>query len=70
MGDDGHGHFKCVVRDEAAAAANGGSSSWTECAPDELALLPEPSALALKFSLFYPYALVPEAGEDGPVCNY
>ena len=73
-GDDGRGHFRCVARDE--AAGDEGSSlwltlggGWAECAPNELALLPEPSALALKLSLFYPYAIVPEASE-GPVCNY
>ena len=30
---------------------------------------PEPSALALKLSLFYPYAIVPEASRE-LVCNY
>ena len=53
----------------ALGAFSAASTSWTECAPDELALLPEPSRWALTLSLYYPYAIVPEAGE-GPVCNY
>ena len=68
-GDDGRGHFRCLSRDENAAPRRvpvGGG--WSACKHDELALLPKPSALALKLSLYYPYAIVPEAEEL--VCNY
>lgn len=73
--DDGRGGAKCVSRNETRAAAAKGAppwaraSRWTACAPDELAMLPEPSAWALKISLFYPYAIVPEAPRE-LVCNY
>ena len=69
-GDDGRGNFRCVARDETGTETRwwpGGG--WTDCDSDELALLPEPSKWALKLSLYYPYAIVPEASE-GPVCNY
>ena len=75
--DDGRGNARCVCRNETAAASDARLSrawralggGWRPCAPDELALLPEPPAAALKLSLFYPYAIVAAAGEE-LVCNY
>ena len=75
--DDGRGNGRCVCRDEAETATDARwrrawrtlGGGWRPCAPDELALLPEPPAAALKLSLFYPYAIVAEAGEE-LVCNY
>lgn len=64
-GDDGNGRGSCRSRNEVA----GRRAGWTTCAPDELALLPAPTALELKFSLFYPYSIVPETDTD-LVCNY
>ena len=51
------------------AAEGAAAATWQPCAEDELAWQPEPSALALKLSLFYPYAIVPGASRE-LVCNY
>ena len=68
--DDGRGNGACFARDEAggsrwATALRG----WKACSPNELALGPEPAAVALKLMLFYPYAILPEAPGE-LVCNY
>ena len=74
--DDGRGDFRCMSRDESGVGSTwqamrraAGGGGWRACAQDELALLPEPSAVALKLSLYYPYAIVPEAPSE-VVCNY
>ena len=68
--DDGRGNGECLSRDDA-----GGSRwattlrGWNACSLTELALAPEPAAIALKLMLFYPYAILPEAPGE-LVCNY
>ena len=75
--DDGRGGGRCDSRDESDGAAarsfraqlrRAAGGGWVPCGDDELARLPPPSALALKWSLFYPLAIVPGATEV--VCNY
>ena len=79
-GDDGRGNGKCVSRDETAAGSAGGwwmekvglmgmGAGWRRCEATELVRLTEPSWLELKLSLYYPYAIVPEAAGE-LVCNY
>ena len=69
-GDDGNGGMNCRFRDGSAAA------TWEECQPSELAYLKPPPAWALKFMLFYPYAILPDDGATGQksadelLCNY
>ena len=59
--EDGSGGRSCTVLGGGALASLLGSP----CAPDELALLPPPSALARKLLLFEPYPII--AGDEEEV---
>ena len=74
-GDDGKGNGRCVSRDDTrrsrallSSAWRAVGGGWMACGAEELAMLPAPSALALKLSLYYPLAIVPGVSEV--VCNY
>ena len=66
----------CSARDETLTdwwshMQRAGGGGWHACASDELSLLPYDWATyaALKFGLYYPLAIVPEAPTE-IVCNY
>ena len=78
----GHGHHRAAIARHAHELALGRARELAAC-DETVALvgqpppargtrhlnLPAPSAWELKLSLYYPYAIVPEASE-GLVCNY
>ena len=67
--DDGRGNGERLARRCRRSRWATTLRGWNACSLTELALAPEPAAIALKLMLFYPYAILPEAPGE-LVCNY